>query len=83
MLLSGFLNFSKSSEHIITPKVANAESQSERSNIEYGLITQISVTAMSRLVIESFDFEKKNISAEIIYITPALTTETGNPIRDI
>ena len=68
------------SESTIIPSVAKAESQSEISNIAYGVTVQIIATAIVSEVMESFVLATKNNREEIISINPARTTETENPV---
>ena len=63
----------------IIPRVANIESQSDMSYIEYGDITQITDTAIKRDVIGSLFVERRNKVDEIISIRLALTTDGENP----
>ena len=65
------------------PKVANAESQSDRSNTDSGLNMHINDTEIKRVVIESLVFAIRKRKEEIISISPARTTETGIPVRSI
>ena len=65
------------------PSVAKAESQSEVSKTEYGSASMMIVTDKNKLVTESFEDEQRKSKAEIMSISPALTTETVNPVSAI
>jgi len=71
------------SDEIITPRVAKAESHSEISKIEYGVVMQIKETAINREVTGSLSLYTIFKSEEIISIIPARLTETGSPVNNI
>jgi hypothetical protein len=77
----GFTYFSESHSFIIMiPKVANADNQSDKSFIEFGLKITKEETEMSKDVTLSCDADNRYKSVEIISIIPALITDTEKPV---
>ena len=77
------LFFSHSSEKQRIPRVANADSQSDRSNTECGVTITIRKTEIESVVILSFDLHIRNKRLQIKSIMPARVTEGENPASAI
>ena len=63
--------------------MASADNHSARSNTAYGLNKRIKNTDAASEVKESLVFPNKNRAVYIKIISPALTTDTDNPVRII
>ena len=81
--LSLKLNLPLYSLNTIMPSVANAESHSDISYTEAGLIIQIITTASDRLVSKSRTDAIRYSKDDIISINPARTTDGENPVNAI
>ena len=67
----------------MTPSVAKALSQSDKSNTDVGLNATMTNTEMASEVNASALFESKNKILDIISINPDLKTDAENPVKAI